>query len=588
MIGASIRFKVLSLVAIPLVFELIVAGGLYFLVQASEKETERARRASQISHLISSFVSDYIAERNSLAFEFETPMTHSDRDFTKDALETFRQLEVLFDGDKERLSALETTRTQVQAAQLLVAEARKANEKGDVKGLQQFKEEAGRLGHLIADTELIAIGQIERKIGKTAPTISEKYEHLIVVFLMVNVVATITLALVVLWTFNRNFCRRLQVVKENAERFASEEALYPPLSGSDEIAQLENCFRATTEVINEARRREKGIVQQARDFMFSLDGDHVISSANPAAASLLGYAPEAVVGRAFEELVDGTMLSKTNSDIENVKSHSKWTFETRLERANGQAVDVMFSGQYAESTQRIFGIVRDISPSKELERVQQEIVAMVSHDLRTPLTTVRHIHEMCLDGLIPSDRADLLSRVVSCEHAAQRMLWLIGNLLATEKNRAGMLISVPDKVQLSALFDDCNETLVPFAAMRSITIVSTCQPVAVVCDEEQLKQTLLNLVLLLIDYGTAGGQIKMSSVVGSEMVSIIIDSNSQFPLEFVSFMGPKADSPKQPFGGAGLSLAAARIFMVVNGGVLRLENDPKENRSSILIELPLG
>lgn len=586
MARASIRFKILILVAVPLVFELIVALGLYVLVQAGEQQAERVRRSSQICHLIGKFVSDFIGECHSLGSEFDAPLLrHSG--FTSEAQEYYKLLRTLFEGDKSRLGALETARAQVLAVQALAAEARISSELRDIARFKQIKAEAEELARLMANSEIIAIGKIEKEVGTTAPMISEQFNRLIALFLMANVIATFALALMTVWIFNYSFCRRLQFVKMNAERFASNEPLLPPLSGRDEIAQLESCFLATTEVINEARKRERGIVQHVRDFMFSLSGEHVFLTVNPAAKTILGYDPEELVGLAFEELVDCSVAARASGEIEDIKLQMKSTFETRLTRSNGQIIDVMFSGRYAESTQRIFGIVRDISPAKQLERTQQEIVAMVSHDLRTPLTTVRHIHEMCLDGLIPNDKSDLRARVVSCEHAAQRMLWLISNLLSLEKHRAGMLETSPVIVEISSLIEDCKETLSPFASMRSISISNECGMVSVAGGEEQLKQLLLNSMLLFVDYGAAGGQIKLSSTVVSQLVTIAIAADNRFPQQLVSWVEAQSGDSKQPFGAAGLSLAAAGMLSELNGGSLHLENDDKQNSACLRIVLPI-
>ncbi len=81
-----------------------------------------------------------------------------------------------------------------------------------------------------------------------------------------------------------------------------------------------------------------------------------------------------------------------------VETSSGHYFESRMRRSNNEFIDTLWSTYWSQPDKALFSVIHDITQRKELERLKEEFVAMVSHDLRTPLTSVMASIELLNSG----------------------------------------------------------------------------------------------------------------------------------------------------------------------------------------------
>src|SRR5262249_52813857 len=101
-------------------------------------------------------------------------------------------------------------------------------------------------------------------------------------FILYSVLGSIALSLALAVFFARSITRRLTLLKENALLLARGAELHEALSGSDEIAKLDNAFHDMAKTLAEAARRERALVDNALDVICSIDEKRIFTAVSPA------------------------------------------------------------------------------------------------------------------------------------------------------------------------------------------------------------------------------------------------------------------------------------------------------------------
>jgi signal transduction histidine kinase len=214
----------------------------------------------------------------------------------------------------------------------------------------------------------------------------------------------------------------------------------------------------------------------------------------------------------------------------------------------------------------------------ELERLRRDLIAWTSHDLRTPLTSMRVMVEALHDGVVDDEETRLryyrtiLAEVVSLKD-------LIDDLFELAQIDAGGIKLEVSAVSLSDLISDTIEGFRPLCEQQDVQLSGQVGPdlESVVMDASRIGRVLLNLVNNALQYTPPGGRIEVQAGrSGSEVSVLVCDSGSGFnpadlPRVFERFYrGEQARS--RATGGAGLGLAIASGIVDAHGGRIWAEN----------------
>jgi PAS domain S-box-containing protein len=263
----------------------------------------------------------------------------------------------------------------------------------------------------------------------------QKLKVLIVAGLLLTLLLSLSLGVY----FFLGITRRLSVINDNAVRLSKREPLNLPVEGNDEISQLDSVFHKMADVLEQASRREHAMIENAKDVIATLDKQGKFIGANPAACVLLGYDPDRLVGRSLNELVLAEDVESTETALAKMPQSFRQTIEHRLRGHDGNVHDIRWSMQWDEQEETVFCIGHDISERKQFERLKQDIVNMVSHDLRSPLTAIRMTVELVLMEALGPITDQAKKRLETVDKDTDRLIRLVNELLDYEKIQAGKL-----------------------------------------------------------------------------------------------------------------------------------------------------
>jgi signal transduction histidine kinase len=208
-------------------------------------------------------------------------------------------------------------------------------------------------------------------------------------------------------------------------------------------------------------------------------------------------------------------------------------------------------------------------------RAQEEMVGVVSHDLRNPVAAIRMLSGVLLKGdkATPESR-ESLSLIAA---AAGQMDSLIADLLDVTRLDAGMLRIAPEAVEASTLLTDALRTLQPLVDEKRIDLeiqIDAGLP-KVVADSERIQQALSNLVGNAIKFTPAGGKVVIEALADSDRITVSVAdsgigiSEEELPRVFDRYW----QSTRTNRQGAGLGLAIAKGIIESHGGRLWLESN---------------
>jgi signal transduction histidine kinase len=209
---------------------------------------------------------------------------------------------------------------------------------------------------------------------------------------------------------------------------------------------------------------------------------------------------------------------------------------------------------------------------RRLDRLKDEVVALVSHELRNPLAAIRSYAETLLED--PGLTADQRHLTEVIDRRSGHMQHLVDDLLDAAKLETGQLHLDPKPISATRLIREVVEAQLPAAAAKSVTVtVGAPRHLEVHADPVRLRQVLDNLLANAIKYTPDGGAVRVEAAAGPrpETTVVIVSDNGigipadQYAQLFERFFRA-SNAVQQGIKGTGLGLAITKAIVEAHGG----------------------
>lgn len=251
-----------------------------------------------------------------------------------------------------------------------------------------------------------------------------------------------------------------------------------------------------------------------------------------------------------------------------------------------RAEDLVLAEKFADRATLALANSRLFQQSKRMAEMRQEMVAIVSHDLRTPLTLMT-LHLSLLQSINESenpDRSLIAKSYRSIDVAIQRMMKMIQDLLSLARIEAGKFQIETAREDANALIQGCIEYLKPLAENRSIALVAEARVNGdIEFDRERVFQVVQNLVGNALKFTPPGGRIVIRAEGGTQEGAkfTIEDTGPGIPVESRKrIFDPYWQLQGREGSGSGLGLAIARGLVEAHGGRLWLDETREEGQGA--------
>ncbi len=213
--------------------------------------------------------------------------------------------------------------------------------------------------------------------------------------------------------------------------------------------------------------------------------------------------------------------------------------------------------------------------TREALRTRDEVLRVVAHDLRSPITTVSLTAGVLLEGVPPDEARAGLERIMRSADRAQR---LIGELLDLARLQAGRLALRREPVAPAALVEEAADQHRPSAAEKAIELETHVAPdlPSVPADRDRLLRVLDNLLANAIRFTPEGGRVVVDARAADGAVAIAVSDTGpgSGPEQLAHFFDPFWQEHPTTQGGAGLGLAICKGVVEAHGGRIEVRSEP--------------
>jgi PAS domain S-box-containing protein len=394
--------------------------------------------------------------------------------------------------------------------------------------------------------------------------------------------------------FTMSVGMRFRQLMYNTMSISFGKPLGLPMEGEDELARLDQVVHSLAHDLASTRQQERAMIDNTAEIICSLDESLRFNEVNPAVTVRLGYEQETVRGSLFQSYVHEEDRKTAYDALNRCKTEGKEIeFEARMQGSDGRYRDMELVGRWSNEDQHLFLIIRDVTARKEAERLKQEVIAMVSHDLRAPLSSLGITLDLILEG-VAGELNERGHRLVSVgRRSVASLIAIINDLLDIERfESSGFKLDYEDSEPAQMVSDAVN-TVLPEAESRKIRLVQECEDVDLVVDKERLRRVLQNLINNAIKFSPDDREIKITcksggngtagSAAATEAEFRVADHGPGIPEDkrvsvFDKFnqVGTGSEGERK---GSGLGLAICKTIVEAHGG--RIGIDENEGGGSV-------
>ncbi|HEY9757284.1 MAG TPA: ATP-binding protein [Oculatellaceae cyanobacterium] len=560
----KIVHKGLFLISIPLFFELAVFGVLVRLELDAEQSAQRAIQARAISDGVNQIERDIHSVGKFLrGLSYQEALTADIKPYCSKLMVDVEHLQRITPDRPGYAELFARTKNAVRQGLTEIEQARDA----------------------IVNTPWAAYSII-KKLRKTIDTdlgeaispqlldLAEAFSHedeekraemarnRVRTFLFCALPVSLLIALLAVFWFTRNISGRLTKLCTDAELLSRGQKMLLPMDGSDEIAQLDRTYHDTAQQLADKTRRLQAAFDYAADLILGIDSRRLIVNANQTSSDMLGVEPKNLLQHSVVDFVAPNDIDKFLKLLADAASDQSKSLnaEITLIRRPSKLIPTVCVPRYSPLENSVFCVFHDITQRKEAETIRQEVFAMITHDLRAPLTSFSGFLEMAELGRIGELSESGLKLLPMAERSVSKMTQLMDDILTLEKLRGGALKPQLETVSIDQVMQNISEAVYFAAEKRNVKIDRRPCQLTIITDQNRLEQILQNFLSNALKYSPSGGKVVLDSVKTGDDIRIAVkDEGPGMTAEEIANIfrrfhhGSKADADL-PSSGLGLTI----------------------------------
>jgi PAS domain S-box-containing protein len=353
------------------------------------------------------------------------------------------------------------------------------------------------------------------------------------------------------------------------------------------------------------------LINSVSDCIISTNADNSVTMVNQAGAKMFGYEMERLIGRSILDLFGDENSKATYKKNVDSRLISSWRAELTGTDAGGQnfPVQVSFSAINDGSARNVgcVGVIRDVSEEKKLEKMKEDLIGMITHDMRNPVLSIQKALELVVNGTLGplnEHQKSIMGLAVATGH---QLFGMVSDILDIYRNENGQFVLHRTPVVMQQIILESVSQLDLFAREKhlSVQFEPLPLPLEVLGDRKRLRRTCVNLLENAIKYSPEGSSIRIEAAFAK-----LIDNQSEHPVfsrrsvvhanwpsEYVivsftdygigipaeyhqcifdKYFTIKTDDDK-PREGVGLGLAFCRQVVGAHGGLIWVESPVREH-----------
>ena len=438
------------------------------------------------------------------------------------------------------------------------------------------------------------IENIDKSNIELIESVNERITQIKLIIIISIVIYTIISILIGYFVLKAVVSPMRKLIK-SAEKIASGEnvKIDENIQNIGAVGDIENAFSIVTNELNQKlsevnrqKRQIETILLHMTDGIIAFDMDGKIIHINPAAKNLLGLNDK---DNTFEKI-----FKKLNMDIniEKIVYLENWTSSEQRKNIGNKYVNMLFAPFQDENDMPagVITVIQDITEHVKLDNMRKEFVADVSHELKTPITSIMGYADTLIEGEYDDETRSKFLSVISTE--ARRMARLVTDLLTLSRYDNKKIETDVTSFDLGDLVKRCLEKL-KFEIEKkehNVECFVTASVPPIMADKYGIERVVLNILSNAIKYTPDNGTIKVYvGFVYNDAYIKVIDNGIGIPENDLTriferfYRVDKARS--RELGGTGLGLSIAKEILDKNKGSIDIKSKVGKG-TEVVIRIP--
>ncbi len=343
---------------------------------------------------------------------------------------------------------------------------------------------------------------------------------------------------------------------------------------------LEQIVEERTADLKQSNAKLEGIFNYCADGIVIINEDGIIEQVNPACETLIGLVGEKLLMTSIDDYLfskktfiskelhklDESELLLREFYIKNPLSNTETPVEISFARINPD-----------DEYKRFVGVIRDVTEQKKSDKLRDDFIATLTHDLRTPLLAAIQTLTFFLNGALGEldEKQKLL--LATMQKSNEDLLGLVNALLEVYKYDADKLELTKTNFNMYNLVEQVYNELQPLAQTKEIEFKIECtnKDLTVNADRSEIRRVICNLCGNAINYTQNGGRVVITlKNEGNDLIFSVSDNGSGIPQEDIPNMFQRFSqgTSKKRSTGTGLGLYLSRQIIESHGGKIWLES----------------
>ena len=345
---------------------------------------------------------------------------------------------------------------------------------------------------------------------------------------------------------------------------------------------LEKIVAERTADLLESNTKLSSIITNSADGIFVVNNKGLIEQANPACETLSGLSEENLKKLHIEKFI----CSDKIDIMDSIKSTDDNEFHVRdcyiLNLLSNSQIPIDISLAKISDTSYV-GVIHDISEQKESDKLRDDFIATLTHDLRTPLLAAIQTLKFFIDGSLGeiSDKQKVL--LSTMQKSNEDLLGLVNALLEVYRFDAQKLVLCKTKFCFNSLVKQVYNELLPLAQKKNIDFKLDIPEnnITIHADNGEIRRVICNLCGNAINYTNNGGEVIVSlKTEEKDLIFSVLDNGNGIPKEDIPhlFQRFSQGTSQKRSTGTGLGLYLSRQIIEAHNGKIWLES--KLNKGS--------
>uniref|UniRef100_UPI00260CC026 sensor histidine kinase n=1 Tax=uncultured Flavonifractor sp. TaxID=1193534 RepID=UPI00260CC026 len=373
------------------------------------------------------------------------------------------------------------------------------------------------------------------------------------------------------------------------DAYQSDDELRPILRYIDKLVERLGGY---IQSITDERDKVSLILDCMAEGLILLDEDGKVLAINRSARAIFGF-PEG------DEEDGALLLTRSRRLREAIRSsqdkHAPVVLEvdalTEEARSLRMFISPVSGRQYEGQAVGTSILISDVTQLKKAEGIRSEFTANVSHELKTPLTSIKGFTDMLSGGMVasPEDQKRFIT-MIGVE--VDRLIDLINDILKLSELESAAIDQSSEHCDALEVAEDTAALLTPAAREAGVSLAVSGLSAEVAVPQSRLKELLLNLMSNGIKYTESGGKVETTiHLQDNQAVITVADNGIGIPTEaqgrvFERFYRVDKGRARKN-GGTGLGLAIVKHIVQLYGGTVTLESKVGKG-STFTVKLPLA